>query len=269
MTIAVVFDSAGTLLHTYRVAKDIQHDLVIEDVDTVSLTSCCEDRALITLYVHSQDIMGSPPDTLLSSFLNENMIDFSIAYACRVITADSVADLIYNDMKATMGDLQECIRRVWVPCKKEAVVAMSSGVMINQTIGGIEFTITSGGKPFPGAKMTITELHRMGVATYIASGDRTDKLVKMADYLGIPQSNVHGIATPSIKANVVEDLKTQYDTVLMVGDGINDLSAMQVADVAILSMQQSDKKPEALCAAADHIIHHVTEVVNIIQNIGN
>jgi soluble P-type ATPase len=267
MTIAVVFDSAGTLLHTFRVAKDIPHKELLADVDTISLTSCAEDRALITLFVHSRDVIDAPADMLLSEYLVKNRIPFSIAYSCRVITRDDVADIIYTDTIAHLGDMQECIRAVWQTCKEEAVVAMASGVIVNETLSGIEYTVTSGGKPFPGARMTITQLHRMGVATYIASGDRTDKLIKMADYLGIPQSNVHGAATPAIKAQVVDDLKSQYDVIVMVGDGINDLSAMNKADIAILSMQQSERKPGELFAAADHVIRHVTDVVNIVEKI--
>ncbi len=243
------------------------HDRLLDDVETLSLVTSCEDRALITLYIHSRDIMDTPADRLLSGYLVENNIEFSIAYACQVIAAESVAGILYNDRYARVGDLQECIKQVWGICKKEMLVAMASGVMVNQTMERIEFTVTSGGKPFPGAKMTISELHRMGVATYIASGDRTDKLVKMADYLGIPQSNVHGVATPAIKASIVEELRSLYDTVVMVGDGINDLSAMNAADVAILSMQQSDRKPEALRESADYTIQHVTSVVDIVQNL--
>jgi soluble P-type ATPase len=267
MSIAVVFDSAGTLLHTYRVVKDILHDTLLLDVETTDLTFSCDARALVTLYVHSRDIIDAPPDQLLSSYILDHHVAFGVACSCQVITADRVAEILHHDRYARVGDMQECIRQVWKSCKKEAVVAMASGVMINQTLEGIEFAITSGGRPFPGAKSTITSLHRMGVATYVASGDRTDKLVKMADYLGIPHDNVHGVATPSIKAQVVEDLKSQYDLVVMVGDGINDLSAMRKAHVAILTKQQSGTKPAPLEAAADYIVGKVSEVVEIIGKI--
>lgn len=267
MSIAVVFDSAGTLLHTFRVAKDILHNTLLLDVETTDLTFSCDARALVTIYVHSRDIIDAPPDQLLSSYLIDHRIGFGVACSCQVITGDQVADILYHDRFARVGDLQECIRMVWKSCKKESVVAMASGVMINLTLGGIEFAITSGGRPFPGAKSTISDLQRMGVATYIASGDRTDKLVKMADYLGIPHDNVHGVATPSIKAQVVEDLKSQYDVVVMVGDGINDLSAMKKADVAILTKQQSVTKPAALEQAAHVTVSKVSEVVGIIGKI--
>ncbi len=38
MSIAVVFDSAGTLLHTYRVAKDVERQELLPGIETVTLT---------------------------------------------------------------------------------------------------------------------------------------------------------------------------------------------------------------------------------------
>ena len=107
----------------------------------------------------------------------------------------------------------------------------------------------------------------MGVPTFIASGDRVAKLEKMADHLGIPRDGVYGVATPTVKAQIVTDLRREYDKVLMVGDGINDLIAMQNADVAILTIQQPGERPEALYKEADHVIRCVSEVVPIVKEL--
>jgi soluble P-type ATPase len=53
--------------------------------------------------------------------------------------------------------------------------------------------------------------------------------------------------------------------VLMVGDGINDLCAMQNADIAILTVQQPGDRPEDLYKAADYVVKNVSEVVTIVQ----
>lgn len=267
MTTAVVFDSAGTLLRTYRVLKDVVHDTVQENVETITLAASCRERALILLYVHSRDIIDEDPSRLLSEYLRENNINFGISCTCKAVTADYIRSLLYNDTHATIGDLQECIRTVWNTCRKESVVAINSGVMLNGNLGGIEFVITAGGRPFSRARETIQDLQSRGIGTYIASGDRTKKLMKMADYLGVPQDNTHGVATPAIKEQVIEDLKRVYDTVVMVGDGINDLRAMKRADYAILSLQQNEEKPEPLMKAADFTITSVHEVVDIIDRL--
>lgn len=268
MTIAVVFDSAGTLLRTYRVAKETATGQVHLDIETTTLTYSSEGRVLVVLHAHSREMMAAPPDQLLSAYLLEHDIGFGIACSREVIPADTVGDILYHDTCAVIGDAQECIRTVWTHCKRESIVVLNSGVIVNVPKRSIEFAVTSGGKPFSRAKETITALHRMGVATYIASGDRSAKLEKIADYLGIPGDHVNGIATPSIKAQIVEDLKGKYDVVVMVGDGINDISALKAADVAILSdQQQCGIKPDVLYCCADHVIRSVADVVDIVRNL--
>ena len=89
----------------------------------------------------------------------------------------------------------------------------------------------------------------------------------MADHLGIPRDRVYGVATPTVKAQIVNDLRQEYDRVLMVGDGINDLCAMRNADIAILTVQQPGDRPEELYKEADYVVKSVGEVVTIVQDL--
>ena len=267
MSVAVVFDSAGTLLNTYRVAKDICNKKLLPGIETTTLTFSSPDRVLVVLPVKSKMMIDTPSDTLLSDYLIEHNMSFGVSCTRRITTAEEIGDVLYADKTARVGDLQECIRNVWTVCKAESVVTMNSGAIINMALGAVEFTITAGGWPFDGAKETITCLHRMGVPTFIASGDRVTKLEKMADHLGIPRDRVYGVATPTVKAQIVSDLKQEYDKVLMVGDGINDLCAMRNADIAILTIQQAGDRPEELYAAADFVVKDVGAVLPIVQDL--
>jgi Cu+-exporting ATPase len=267
MSVAVVFDSAGTLLHTYRAVRDVSGGRMMPGVETVTLTFSSPDRVLVVIHVHSRDIIESPPDMLLSNYLTDNMTGYGISCTRKIITTDEISEVLYNDTHARIRDLQECIRDVWAVCKQEAVVTMNSGVIINMASRSIEFTVTTGGRPFEGAREAVNELHRMGVPTYIASGDRLAKLEKMADYLGIPRDRVFGVATPTVKAQIVADLQGEYDTVVMVGDGINDICAMKKADVAILTEEQAGEKPEDLYKAAHYVVKSVREVVDIVRGL--
>ena len=266
-SIAVVFDSAGTLLRTYRVVKNIPGQEILTDVETTAITAASDDRALLVLNVRSRDLMKAPPDLYLSEYLGTHQVSFGVSCANRVFTHAEAADILYSDHGAKVADIQECIREVWARCKLEALVVIDSGVILNFSLGIIEFTVTSGGRPFAGAVETIEELHRMGIATYIASGDRASKLERIADQLMIPRDHVHGVATPTIKARIVEDLKDQYDLVVMVGDGVNDIPAFGKADVAILTLQQSGEKPDALYRAAGHVVPRVRDVVTIVRDL--
>jgi Cu+-exporting ATPase len=267
MSVAVVFDSAGTLLNTYRVAKDIRNNKLLPGIETTTLTFSSPDRVLIVLPVHSQDLMAAPTEAILSEYLVRHDIGFGISCTRKITTADEIGDILYTDDRARVGDLQECIRNVWTVCREESVVTLNSGAIINMEQQGIEFGITAGGWPFEGAKEAVTALHRMGVPTFIASGDRVTKLERMADHLGIPRDRVYGVATPTVKAQIVSDLRQEYDRVLMVGDGINDLGAMRNADIAILTVQQQGDRPEELYKEADYVVKNVREVVTIVQDL--
>jgi Cu+-exporting ATPase len=267
MSVAVVFDSAGTLLNTYRVAKDICNKKLLPGIETTTLTFSSPDRVLVVLPVHSKEIIATPADMLLSEYLVQHDMGFGVSCTRKITTAEEIGDVLYTDKTARIGDLQECIRNVWTVCKAESVVTLNSGAIINMALGAVEFAITAGGWPFDGAKETITALHRLGVPTFIASGDRVTKLEKMADHLGIPRDRVYGVATPSVKAQIVNDLRLEYDKVLMVGDGINDLSAMRNADIAILTIQQAGDRPEELYAAADCVVKNVSAVLPIVQEL--
>ncbi|HVP25321.1 MAG TPA: HAD-IC family P-type ATPase [Methanomicrobiales archaeon] len=266
-SVAVVFDSAGTLLRTYRVVKNIPTGDLLTDVETTAITAASDDRALIVLNVRSRDVMKGSPGLLLSEYLGTHQVSFGVSCANRLFTHEEVAEVLYGDRGARVSDLQECIREVWERCRLEALLLIDSGVILNFSPGIIEFTVTSGGRPFPGAVETIGELTRMGVASYIASGDRASKLEHIADHLGIPRDHVYGVATPSLKARIVEDLKERYELVVMVGDGINDLPAFEKADVSILTLQQPGEKPEALFEAVDQVVPRVRDAVTIVRGI--
>jgi Cu+-exporting ATPase len=265
MSLAVVFDSAGTLLHTYRAVKDIINNRLLPGVETVTLTFSSPDRVLVVIHAHSHEIIRTDPNMCLSTYLAENGIGFGISCTRKVITTEEIGDVLYRDRHARVGDLQECIRTVWGSCKEEAVVSMNSGVILNMASRMIEFTVTTGGRPFEGAREAITTLHQLGIATYIASGDRLTKLEKMADYLGIPRDRVYGVATPTMKAQIICDLKCEYKQVIMVGDGINDLCAMKNADIAILTEEQPGERPRELYETADYVVTNVREVVDIAR----
>jgi Cu+-exporting ATPase len=211
--------------------------------------------------------MAAAPDALLSEYLVRHDIGFGISCTRKITTADEIGDILYADDSTRVGDLQECIRNVWTVCREESVVTLNSGAIINMAQRDIEFAITAGGWPFDGAKEAITALHRMGVPTFIASGDRVTKLERMADHLGIPRDRVYGVATPTVKAQIVSDLRQEYDRVLMVGDGINDLCAMRNADIAILTIQQPADRPEDLYKEADYVVKSVGDVVTIVQDL--
>ncbi len=79
----------------------------------------------------------------------------------------------------------------------------------------------------PGAREDLAALHAAGFSTYILSGDRPEKVARMAAELGIPPGHAVAGATPEEKARWLRQLDAR-DT-LMLGDGANDSLAFDAA----------------------------------------
>jgi Cu2+-exporting ATPase len=83
----------------------------------------------------------------------------------------------------------------------------------------------------------IETLRARGLELHLLSGDRTERVTKVAAALGIP--NATGNASPSDKLAYVRALQARKRTVLMVGDGINDAPVLAGADVSLALAQSS------------------------------
>ncbi|WP_191985827.1 hypothetical protein [Methanohalophilus profundi] len=59
--LAVVFDSAGTLLHMYRVARDMSNGMMLEDIESTMLVAGRKGRALVVLHADMEMILESQP----------------------------------------------------------------------------------------------------------------------------------------------------------------------------------------------------------------
>ena len=153
MSVAVVFDSAGTLLNTYRVAKDICHKKLLPGIETTTLTFSSPDRVLIVLPVHSKDLMasltGTPPlgiprpstiSGLVSAVPGRSRLQKrSATSSTRTSGAGWVTCRNVSGMSGAV-------------CREESMLTLNSGAIINMAQGGIEFTITAGGWPFDGQR---------------------------------------------------------------------------------------------------------------------
>ena len=74
------------------------------------------------------------------------------------------------------------------------------------------------------------------------------------------------VATPHIKERLIKDLQKTHDTVVMVGDEINDLRAIRAADVGVLTMQQCPVKLQKLCDSADILIPDISSLPDVIRD---
>jgi len=261
MSTAVVFDSAGTLLHTIRVAYDICTHTLLEDVETTLLTYSDPDRVLCLLYMQVDQLMSVSPSTPFVMFMADHNISFDISCSRRTHTKEEIKPVICGDMHATAGHAMACVHAIQESGDEGSIMALNSGFIVNMKLSRIEFMVTTGGVPFIGVKEVIAALMHHNIAVYIASGDREEKLLRVATYLGIPAKHVCGVATPATKASFVRSLQKKYDKVIMVGDAINDLRAFREANLSILTEQQGPCTINELIEAADVRIENICDVL--------
>ena len=77
----------------------------------------------------------------------------------------------------------------------------------------------------------IEELHKMGIKTYMLTGDNENTAKTVANAVGI--DDISANVLPEDKLNIVKDLQKDENKVVFVGDGINDAPALTQADIGV------------------------------------
>ncbi|MCL7415821.1 MAG: HAD family hydrolase [ANME-2 cluster archaeon] len=261
--IAVVFDSAGTLLHMYRVAKNTLTGEYIDDIVTTDLVGRHPFCGLVIFHTDPDRIIGCQSHNRIYEFIRENDIKIDLSCSSSPITLDQVEKALELDSLTTMQDLHEVISIIRLKCPD--IFYLGVGIIVDTNSHTIVYTVCTGGRPFTNTPTTLNTLKEWGVDAYIASGDSMRNLENLARVVDIPVERVYDVATPLKKEWVIKHLKKQYDKVVMVGDGINDILALREADRGVLSIQQMGTCSTRLSDEADVVITDIKQILRIIE----
>ena len=83
----------------------------------------------------------------------------------------------------------------------------------------------------PGAESTLDRLRDLRLSTALISGDNRQAVQRVAVQLGI--TDYHFACTPGDKLDIIRSVQQAGETVVMVGDGINDAPVLAGADASI------------------------------------
>ena len=83
----------------------------------------------------------------------------------------------------------------------------------------------------PDSALALEELKSMNIVSVMLTGDNEKAAQFVAHHVGI--NKIHGGLLPEDKATKIKELLSQYKTVAMVGDGINDAPALAQSTVGI------------------------------------
>jgi len=110
---------------------------------------------------------------------------------------------------------------IWFADSKQALAVLSIADKIKTT-----------------SAQAVNSLRQLGIDLYMLTGDNEATAKAIADQVGIEHYKAEML--PQDKADFVKELQAQGKTVAMVGDGINDSTALATADVSIAMGKGSD-----------------------------
>ncbi len=95
------------------------------------------------------------------------------------------------------------------------------------------------------AKEAITALQKIGITSYLVTGDNERTAQTIAEQVGVNKNNVLAEVLPQEKEKKVQELKKKGQMISFVGDGINDAPALAASDVGIAMGSGTDVAMEA------------------------
>ena len=229
----IVFDKTGTLTNaTPKVVEVIPMSRRYKRDDILRMAACIEEH-----FAHSiaTAIVKQAEEEGLKHEEDHSEVEYIVAHGI-VTEYDGKRAVIgskhflFDDEKVKVTKAQE--RKVKKEAKEHSVVYLAID-------GKLEGLICIDDPVREEAKYVIEELKSLGIENVIMlTGDSESGAKAGAKALGITEYRSQVL--PEDKSKIVEELKQEGKTVIMVGDGINDSPALAAADVSVSMKHSSD-----------------------------
>lgn len=149
------------------------------------------------------------------------------------VTSGAGAQGLVNGHRVAVGKLSWLAKSgvLSLPAETQSAAESGSSAIAVAIDGHFAGAVLLDDPPRPEARTALAELDRMGVPSYLVSGDRSIVVARVAEMVGC--LNFASDQSPSDKPNTVRALRPSRGLVAMVGDGVNDAPALAAADVGI------------------------------------
>ena len=229
----IVFDKTGTLTKaTPKVVDVIPMSRKYKRDEILRMAACIEEHfahSIATAIVNQAEAEG------LKHEEDHSEVEYIVAHG--IVTE-------YDGKRAVIGSKHflfddEKVKVTKTQEKKIAKEASEHSVVYLAIDGKLEGIICIDDPVREEAKYVIEELKSLGIENVIMlTGDSESGAKAGAKALGITEYRSQVL--PEDKSRIVEELKSEGKTVIMVGDGINDSPALATADVSVSMKHSSD-----------------------------
>lgn len=229
----IVFDKTGTLtnaspkvVHVFPMTKRYSREEILR------MAACIEEH-----FAHSiaTAIVKHAEEEGIRHEEDHSEVEYIVAHGIATTYDDKRVVIgsrhfLFDDEGIKINKTQE--KKIKKEVKEHSVVYMAID-------GKLEGLICIDDPVREEAKYVINELGELGIENIIMlTGDSESAAKSSAKALGITQYRSQVL--PEDKSRIVEELKAEGKTVIMVGDGINDSPALAAADVSVSMKHSSD-----------------------------
>ncbi len=251
---AVVLDKSGTIIDPCRVIYDMSSRKFIFHENTLKYV-VGRNEALI-------NIRGP-----VSALLKGNLKGVSLKASCSAFAPVPTVEVSSLSEKGVADGIRLISKQAEEHCSSELGVCIAAIINKEGEITGI---VGLGGRIYGEVEAVVGRMQSSGTDVFLATGNCKDMTIRCAEALGIPKEYIIFDASPEDKRDLVRRLRGFYGAVVMVGNDINDLTAMSEADVAVIVKRGGATTDDRVgrCEDVDYVVPSLVEVEEIVNRIG-
>ena len=225
---AIAFDKTGTLTKGKPVVTDVIVSDSIDHNEFLQIVSSIENQS-----THP---------------LAQSIVNHAKSNGQKLISIDGIEDMPGYGVKAIVGETPWLIGKADL-VGKEAVATFKNGIAKQLASEGKTIVYVKSGEDIAGilalkdvvrddTVSAISDIKDLGIYTVMLTGDGEKTAEAIAAESHVDQHIAECL--PETKVNHIKGLISNYETVAMVGDGINDAPALATANVGIAMGQGTD-----------------------------